>query len=530
MSKLFIHAMALPEYADEIPGVWRNRKGSGGRIPLNALTILGINNGRGSARRLIEMNSILNSIAFYPWVRDMLLPYQKEIISSALSKDGYHAWAPPGSGKTLCGLVWIAQAASRPKLVITKAAARGTWKEEIRKYTRFTPQILSGKTAVGRIPYDPKCIYITAWETLISWKDALINLDPHSVVMDEIHWAKNHKRVKPIMQESGQCRFDPLDNTAYAISEISKVAARRLGMTATPVPNRTRDLWAQLDLIEPWQWGTFHKFGERYCDGFKDAYGWKYDGLSNEDELLRRLDWCRTKTDQTAVSLNLPPKRRQIIYLERSEQNRPSAFKRAISQAGKTGDRESVFEVMLQEAASRKKKYVVERVVEAVKCGQKVVVFTGRRLDCERLGEAISKATDVDVWCAHGGSSTDMRDHIRHEYMLADVGVLVGTGDAWGESVNLQDTDLALFVMLPWTPRAIRQWEGRFSRLGQKRPVLVSYIISKGTVDEHVADILLDKLPAVGKVAEDETMEELEQAFDANEEDLLARVAGQDSP
>ena len=89
MSKLFIHAMALPEYADEIPGVWRNRKGSGGRIPLNALTILGINNGRGSARRLIEMNSILNSIAFYPWVRDMLLPYQKEIISSALSKDGY---------------------------------------------------------------------------------------------------------------------------------------------------------------------------------------------------------------------------------------------------------------------------------------------------------------------------------------------------------------------------------------------------------------------------------------------------------
>ena len=281
MSKLFIHAMALPEYADEIPGVWRNRKGSGGRIPLNALTILGINNGRGSARRLIEMNSILNSIAFYPWVRDMLLPYQKEIISSALSKDGYHAWAPPGSGKTLCGLVWIAQAASRPKLVITKAAARGTWKEEIRKYTRFTPQILSGKTAVGRIPYDPKCIYITAWETLISWKDALINLDPHSVVMDEIHWAKNHKRVKPIMQESGQCRFDPLDNTAYAISEISKVAARRLGMTATPVPNRTRDLWAQLDLIEPWQWGTFHKFGERYCDGFKDAYGWKDDGLSN---------------------------------------------------------------------------------------------------------------------------------------------------------------------------------------------------------------------------------------------------------
>ena len=525
MSKLFIHAMALPEYAEEIPGVWRNRNSPGGRIPLNALTTLGIQKRSQCRIRHSNLKSILRSIAFYPWVKDMILPYQMEIVSAALQKDGYHAWAPPGSGKTLCGLIWLAEAMAKPKLVITKAAARGTWQEEIRKYTRFIPQILSGKKSVKRIPYDPKRIYITAWETLISWKDALVDLDPHSVVMDEIHWAKNHKRVKPVVQQSGRCRFDPLDNTAYAISEISKVAHRRLGLTATPVPNRTRDLWAQLDLVEPWQWGTFHEFGERYCDGFKDAYGWKYDGLSNEDELLRRLEWCRTKTDQTAVSLNLPPKRRQIVHLERSEQNRPSAFKRVIAQVGKTRDRESIFEVMLQEAASRKKNYVVERVVEAVKCGQKVVVFTGRRRDCDHLGEAISKATDVAVWCAHGGTSADKRDLIRHEYMDAKVGVLVGTGDAWGESVNLQDTDLALFVMLPWTPRAIRQWEGRFSRLGQKRPVLISYIISKGTVDEHVADILLDKLPAVGKVAEDETMEELEQAFEANEEDLLARVA-----
>ena len=181
---------------------------------------------------------------------------------------------------------------------------------------------------------------------------------------------------------------------------------------------------------------------------------------------------------------------------------------------------------MLQEAASRKKKYVVERVVEAVKCGQKVVVFTGRRLDCERLGEAISKATDVDVWCAHGGSSADMRDHIRHEYMWADVGVLVGTGDAWGESVNLQDTDLALFVMLPWTPRAIRQWEGRFSRLGQKRPVLVSYIISKGTVDEHVASILLSRLEDVVAIGGDTDVTRLVErlGLEDAEEELLANI------
>ena len=67
--------------------------------------------------------------------------------------------------------------------------------------------------------------------------------------------------------------------------------------------------------------------------------------------------------------------------------------------------------------------------------------------------------------------------------------------------------------MLPWTPDKVIQWEGRFSRLGQKRPVLVSYVIARNTADEHVADLLLDKLPHVGEIAEDVAAEEIEGAL-----------------
>ena len=431
---------------------------------------------------------------------------------------------PPGSGKTLVGLIWASGAVKLPKVVITKAAARGTWREEVRKYTRFRPVILSGR-APERINHDPRAIYITAWETLISWREALIRLGPHSLVMDEIHWAKNPKRTRAILQPSGQYRYDPLDNTASAISQIASKCVRRLGLTATPIPNRTKDLWAQLDLVEPWQWGTFHQFGERYCDGHKDLYGWKYDGLSNEDELLARLGWSRFKTDQKAIAKNLPPKRRNVVYLERDEQNRPSAFKRDLQRASKSGDRANVFEVLLQEAASRKRKYVKDRVTEAVVCGQKVVIFTGRRSDCDKLGAEIRKIVNVPVFVAHGGS-TDARDKIRHEYMdETGAAVLVGTGAAWGESVNLQDTDQAFFVMLPWTPKSVRQWEGRFTRLGQKRPVIVNYVIATGTVDEHVAEILVDKLPAVGAIAEDETAKEVDEAFSGTQSDLLDRIS-----
>tara|TARA_R110002020_G_scaffold12271_2_gene45189 strand:- start:4110 stop:5708 length:1599 start_codon:yes stop_codon:yes gene_type:complete len=532
MFKIFIHTSDLTEEAKTVPGVWESKRGRGGRIPLNAAEMLGIPMSSGGAAPVESVQKLIRSAAFYSWVEGILMDHQFKILQHSLDKEGFHAWSPPGSGKTLCGLIWLAKAYRQPKIVVTKAAARGTWKEEIRKFTRFHPKVLSGKkNAKNRIYYDPRVVYITAWETLIDWKDAILQLGPHSLVMDEIHWAKNHKRVKPVLQQNGKTRFDSLPNTAAAIMEISKAAERRFGLTATPIPNRTRDLWAQLDLAEPWAWGSFHDFGVRYCGGFQDTYGWKYNDLSNAEELRSRLGWCRYKTDQKAVSENLPAKRRQIVYLDREEQNRPSSIKKDLKKA--QGDRESVFEVMLYEAASRKRKYVIDRVLEATEGGQKVVVFTGRRTDCDRLGKDIGaklSATKVPVFCAHGGTTAEKRDTIRHEYMRAEgAAVLVGTGDAWGESVNLQDTDLALFVMIPWTPRSVRQWEGRFSRLGQKRPVLVSYVIAKGTVDEHVADILLSKLPAVGAVAEDETMEEIESAFDGEVDDLLARISQESS-
>ena len=530
---LYLPTNPLPERVADIPGVWPSKYGTGGRVPLNVSSYMGWKTAPFvDGEQILE--NLLGLTCIHPWVKDMLMDHQRSALVRGLGRTGFSMWSPPGSGKTLCGILWALGGGKNTKLVITKAAARGTWKEEIRKYTRLTPIVLKGEKP-DLTCISPNAIYITAWETLIHWADVLESMQPHSLVMDEIHWAKNNKRQDMTIDERGIKRWKYKNNAAAAAYRISQVARRRFGLTATPIPNRPRDLWAQLDLVEPWQWGTFHEFGVRYCEGLKATYGWKYDGLSNQDELLGRLRWSKHKTDQQSISENLPPKRRQVVYLDQDEQNAPSGkawVKKGIKRAG--GDRESVFEVLLREAASRKRKYVLDRAMEAVSCGQKVVIFTGRREDCDRLGKEAQKRIakehpDVSSWCAHGGTSADKRDSIRHEYMEASGGsLLVGTGDAWGESVNLQDTDLVLLVMLPWTPRAIRQWEGRFCRLGQERPVLISYIIASGTVDEHVADLLIDKLPAVASVVDDQAIMEVEAAFSDTKEDLLSRVAGID--
>ena len=137
-----------------------------------------------------------------------------------------------------------------------------------------------------------------------------------------------------------------------------------------------------------------------------------------------------------------------------------------------------------------------------------MVIFTGRRADCAALHKGLEKKLPGHrVWVAHGGFSGSERDEIRGEYMEEQSGcVLVATGESMGEGVDLQDTDLALIAMLPWTPRAVEQWEQRFHRQGQTRPVIVRYLIAENTVDEHVCEILLGKLPAVADLAESAAM------------------------
>jgi SNF2 family DNA or RNA helicase len=258
----------------------------------------------------------------------------------------------------------------------------------------------------------------------------------------------------------------------------------------------------------------------RHADRKPGVYGgFDTSGSSRLEELADRLNQCVHRVDYRVTHRSLPPKRRQSSYVAPEDQVRPSAgFQKELNEAAKRGP-SALLEVKLAQAASKKRKAVMGLVEDHLSSGQKVVVFTGRRRDCEELGKAF-KDVKAKVWASHGGDSTQFRQQVVDDYM-AHPGpcLLVGTGDAFGESINLQDTDAALFVMLPYTPGQVRQWEGRFCRLGQKRPVVIYYVIAEDSVDEHVADILINKLPSVEAITRDE---ELAEASDV--------IAGIDDP
>lgn len=461
----------------------------------------------------------------------------------------------------------------------------------------------------------------------------LPSLKVDSVIFDEIHMASNRARTKNVVPESTELgesvemvRLSKRNRVAAA-EVVSRMARRRLGTTATPIPNRVKDLWGQMDLIEPWGLGGYWKFAIRFAAAFQSKNGWVDTGSSNLAELTCQLgltdvngnpymdedgrivgergDWAYVSQVPARVSHGqLPPLRREIRRLDPMLlASGDSSASKAWRQAKTSGDQT---EAALQWASTKKRPIVVEEVVERVLGGEKVLVLSGRHDDVERtyaviegklraawaqklraadrrdLAQWLEEREEVEqedgtikkgrhlhpvpaCWFTHGGCPDGQRDDVTRAYMayvpakgrcvgddeghpfgsteamqielarlgrgdlaLAGMGAfLIATGHSVGTGIDLHDTDTLIKSMLPITPEQREQWEGRVTRQGQLRAVLILYLVAEGTIDEHQAMLLLDKLPAVAAVT---GQTELQQVADdlegiGDEEAALAELA-----
>lgn len=474
-----------------------------------------------------------------PWVPAFLTDYQRAGITFALGAPGGSAllvWAA-GSGKTLAAIIWALSSPARI-ITVTKAAVRGQWRSEIERFTRWpesapkVPTTLEGETTY-LISLDAHWLLLS-YDALPFWIDEIerwadgFQLRP-SVVFDESQHAKSYRRWDGVEQADGHVKFNLKGNRAGAAYRLSRLAGRRLATTATPIRDRVRDLWSQLDLIHPDEWGPYWKaWAPRYAAAREGAFGGIDDrGFSNGVELRKRLDVVCHRVSKAEANRSLPPLRRLVTYVRAAEQSRPTAGMAAELRAAAKLGGTALLEAALLDAASRKRTRVLDLVDEAVRSNEKVVVFTGRRADCDALLTAVERAHPAMlVVGGHGGDAVKDRDVARVVYMNAQPpAVLIGTTDAWGEGLNLQDTDLLLVTMLPYTPGQVIQLEGRVSRLGQKRPVLVHYLIAEGTIDEEVAGKLLAKLPAVENIIDSDEVRGFSRTLSGvDDEDLLAQI------
>lgn len=471
------------------------------------------------------------------------------------------------SGKTRAALEWaLAHAVYRrlrgdtftPIVITTPSNVVRHWERQVRKWTTLDPvcwtapstrrkrdhaaiETIKLASVLRSTEQFAPLIVIVSHDNLVDAWDDLGQLAPGVAVFDEAHLFRQTKRMTAAPTESGGVEFSERttasgDRTqSNVLRDLATWAAHgRLETTATPIGNRFAQLWVQLDLLMPGEFGSFYTWSARYAHGRPGEYGgWDTFDIANAEEHRAHTKYFFYEVPVSESNALLPAKRRETIYLPISEQVAElGGWQKIIAKSRQEG-RARELEAKLMQAASRKRKYVTTRALETIAAGQKVVILTGRRKDVESIfgtltskllpakvprddatwdeAHGVGNAAANGLWWASGEVDQDTRAERCDEYMKwkADEhdgrgACLVGTLDCLGIGIDLQDTDLGLIAMLPWTWDVLWQAEGRFQRQGMTRPVLIEFVIAEGTYDEHVAQTFLSKLPAIGAATPDE--------------------------
>lgn len=473
-----------------------------------------------------------------PHVLKMSTPYQRRSAAWASTRPWTMNVWPCGSGKTV-GAIIDALTRRGTILIVCPAKARHVWWTQIQQYTNLLPWRLIPVSERRKsdmtweqyyqhcIEHEQRRVVIVGAESLNDNLEFVMGLSPAVLILDELHVHGQSKRWKAVQQSDGSVGFQrrqtasgDKDAWSVAVMDLSRdpSLSLRIGLTATPLDDgRPRRLWAQLDLLTPGGFAhSYRRFAERYCDAQPNPYGGIEDkGSSNIDELRARCSFFTHEVPYSESHSSLPPTRVQVVYLPVQAQDKAErfddaqTFDQAIKQLARQlkGDyedvpaRERLIEARLAEACSRKRGYVVSEALEGLKGGGKVIVFTARRREAERWGEAIRKAVstgdeakDATIWVGHGGvSETERNDMIDGFRNSPGPCCLIGTGQAFGIAVDgMQTADLAIFAMLPWKPGDFLQWRGRFDRHGG-RATLLKVVVASATYDERVVEILTDK-------------------------------------
>jgi SNF2 family DNA or RNA helicase len=156
-----------------------------------------------------------------------------------------------------------------------------------------------------------------------------------------------------------------------------------------------------------------------------------------------------------------------------------------------------------------------ELVSDLTEQGHKIVIFS-QYVPVVNLiqTELADQGTATLVY--HGQLADDARTRALKDFTEnVDYKVLAST-DAGQFGLNLQAADVVVNYDLPWNPARLQQRIARLHRIGQVNKVLAVNFVVKGTVEEHVRDVLERKR----KLFRDVTVSEIAQSEDLNLNEL----------
>ncbi len=409
-----------------------------------------------------------------------------------------------GLGKTFTTLVAL-KTIGWPAVVVAPNYLKHTWITQGAKHLGIDVFPLSGTKppTTGTIQPEDGLVVIN-YEILYAWLPYLKGA--RSVTFDEGHVLIGEKSRR------GQ-----------ACRGIAAESEYKFVLTATPITSKVKNLWNLVDTISPGRFGKFFKYALRYCNAHQVEieFGedekklvWNYSGSSHLDELNARLKRFMIRHTKADVQLEIPPKIRQVVEVDVPLEAMTDDWSLANTNKAHRA---------LVLSAQGKVEPTCDLAVERLNEGHSVVIFVHEKHVARLLEKRFSKL-GIQTWMATGDQSAKKRIAHAEEAQKRSPSVLIATIDAMGAGVDLSYASVVIFCELHYVPALLLQAEGRSHRFGQRRDVLVYYMIGKRTIDEKIKEVILSRLGAFEEAIGDLGDKFIEEFRGQSPEDAIAEL------
>jgi hypothetical protein len=409
-----------------------------------------------------------------------------------------------GLGKTaqLIGTM-LADPAPGPTLVVCPVSVLGNWQREIE---RFAPGLSL------QVHHGPERHRDDTDEFAGRAADADVTLTTYGLLQRDRELLEAVRWGRVVLDEAQQIK-NPRTKGARAARAL--ITDRRVALTGTPVENRLSELWSIMQFLNPGLLGSAAAFRDRFARPIE---------VEGDDEAAARLARVTTpfvlrrlKSDRSIIT-DLPDKIETVdrcpltpeqVSLYQSVVD--DLLERAVEAEGMERRGLVLAGIMrLKQACNHPAHFLGDRsplagrsgklrrteelLEEIVAAGDKTLIFTQFTAWGDRLLPYLETRLGVECWWLHGGVRRQVRDEMLATFADSPrPGVLLLSVKAGGTGLNLTAANHVIHYDRWWNPAVEDQATDRAYRIGQDRTVQVHKLVSAGSIEERIDEVIAGK-------------------------------------
>lgn len=383
-----------------------------------------------------------------------------------------------------------------PCLVVAPTTLLSNWLQETQK---FAPSLKVLKLAGGKrsslYPKMPSMdLVITSYGLVLRDINKLSRIRFHLVVLDEAQVIKNTR-----------------SKITSAVNDLH--SNQRLCLTGTPMENHLGELWSLFHFLMPDFLGSEYQFNQLYRQPIE-----KNQDYLRQSLLAKRVAPLMLRRTKNEVAKELPGKTEMVMLIELEtaqadlyETIRTSMMEqvhKAMSLETKSRNQFLIGNALLKlrqvcchsaliKLESARKNYssakiawLKDRLPAMVEQGRRVLLFSSFTSMLDIIAKEL-KELNLSYLMLTGKSKH--RGKLVEQFQKSNVPIFLISLKAGGVGLNLTAADTVIHYDPWWNPAAEQQANDRAYRIGQDKPVFVYKLITKGTVEEKIQQMQLQK-------------------------------------